>query len=167
MRQIAESIGYSATTIYRYYQNKDDLLFAIVHEGFQRFGQQLANAVQSSDDPREQLGALGHAYIKFGLNNPVYYRLMFMQRHDFLFERPGERDEPMIDSFGILREAVEHAMEAGALRQGDPERTSLAIWSVVHGITSLAIAGAKRFDETQVHETTKLAMRMIREGLGQ
>src|SRR5919112_3798302 len=69
MRQIAERIGYSATTIYRYYEDKDDLLFAIVQEGFLRFGQQLAKAAQSSDDPRERLPALGHAYIEFGLKN--------------------------------------------------------------------------------------------------
>ena len=167
MRQIAERIGYSATTIYRYYEDKDDLLFAIVQEGFLRFGQRLAKAAQSSDDPRERLAALGHAYIEFGLKNPVYYRLMFMQRFDFLFESRAEQQAPMIDSFAVLRGAVGQAMQAGTLRQGDPETTSIVIWSVVHGVTSLAIADAKRFNKRQVRECTELAMRMIRDGLGQ
>lgn len=166
MRQIAERIGYSATTIYRYYEDKDDLLFAIVREGFLRFGRQLAKAAQSSEDPRASLAALGHAYIEFGLRNPIYYRLMFMQRFDFLFESRREEKAPMIDSFGVLRQAVEEAMRSGVLRQGDPETTSTVIWAVVHGITSLAIAGAKRFNKKQVRESTELAMRMIREGLG-
>ena len=167
MRQIAERIGYSATTIYRYYEDKDDLLFAIVHEGFLRFGRQLAKAAQSGEDPRERLAALGYAYIEFGLRNPVYYRLMFMQRFDFLFESRAEQKAPMIDSFGVLRQAVEQAMQAGFLRQGDPETTSTVIWAVVHGITSLAIADSKRFNKRQVRESTELAMRMIRDGLGQ
>lgn len=166
MRQIAERIGYSATTIYRYYEDRDDLLFAIVQDGFLRFGRQLAKAAQSSGDPRERLTALGHAYIEFGLKNPVYYRLMFMQRFDFLFESRAEQQAPMIDSFAVLRGAVEQAMQAGSLRQGDAETTSIVIWSVVHGITSLAIAGAKRFNKKQVRESTDLAMRMIGEGLG-
>ena len=166
MRQIAERIGYSATTIYRYYEDKDDLLFAIVQEGFLRFGQALAKAAESSDDPRERLSALGHAYIGFGLKNPVYYRLMFMQRFDFLFECRAEQQAPVIDSFAVLRGAVEQAMRAGVLRQGDPETTSVVIWSVVHGITSLAIAGAKQFNRKQVRESAELAMRMIGEGLG-
>ena len=166
MRQIAESIGYSATTIYRYYEDKDDLLFAIVYEGFLRFGRQLAKAAQSSSDPRERLPALGHAYIEFGLKNPVYYRLMFMQRCDFLFENRAEQKAPMIDSFGVLRKAVEEAMEAGILRQGDSETTSSVIWAVVHGITSLAIADSKRFNKKHVRQSTELAMRMIGEGLG-
>ncbi len=166
MRQIAERIGYSATTIYRYYEDKDDLLFAIVREGFLRFGQALAKAAQSSEDPRERLDALGHAYISFGLKNPVYYRLMFMQRFDFLFESRAEEQAPMIDSFGMLRQAVEQAMEAGVLRKGDPDTTATVIWAVVHGITSLAIAGAKRFDKKQVRESAELALHMIGEGLG-
>lgn len=105
MRQIAERIGCSATTIYRYYENKDDLLFAIVLEGFMRFGKQLARASASSDDPLERLKALGHAYIEFGLKNPIYYQLMFMQRFDFLFESRADssrheaaRDARLIES---------------------------------------------------------------------
>lgn len=167
MRQIAERIGYSATTIYRYYENKDDLLFAIVYEGFVRFGKQLAKAAQGSDDPRERLPALGHAYIEFGLKNPVYYQLMFMQRFDFLFESRAEQKAPMIDSFGVLRQVVEQAMQAGIIKQGDPETTATVIWAVVHGITSLAIADAKRFNKKQVRQSTELAMQMIRDGLGQ
>jgi AcrR family transcriptional regulator len=166
MRQVAERIGYSATTIYRYYNDKDDLLFAIVQEGFLRFGKALSKAAQSSDDPRERLAALGHAYINFGLKNPVYYQLMFMQRFDFMFESRAEQQAPMIDSFGVLQQAVEQGMKAGTLKQGDPETASIVIWSVVHGITSLAIAGAKRFNKNQMRESTELAMRMISEGLG-
>jgi AcrR family transcriptional regulator len=166
MRQVAERVGYSATTIYRYYEDKDDLLFAIVQEGFLRFGRQLAKAAGVSDDPRARLDALGHAYIEFGLKNQVYYRLMFMQRFDLIFDGRPEREAPMIDSFGVLRRAVEQAMQAGVLRQGDPETTATVIWAVVHGVTSLAIAGSKRFSRRQMRESSELAMRMIGEGLG-
>jgi len=166
MRQIAERIGYSATTIYRYYEDKDDLLFAIVREGFLRFGNALAKAAQSGDDPRERLAALGHAYIGFGLKNPAYYRLMFMQRFDFLFESQAHEQVPIIDSFAVLRQSVEQAMQAGVLRQGDPETTATVIWAVVHGVTSLAIAGSERFNKKQLRESAELAMHMIGEGLG-
>lgn len=167
MRQVAERIGYSATTIYRHFEDKDDLLFAIVRDGFQRFGGQLARAARAAgDDPLERLGALGRAYVEFGLKNPVYYRLMFMQRHDFLFESRADETAPMIDSFAVLQQSVEGAMRAGVLRAGDPETTSTVIWAVMHGITSLAIAGERRFARGQVRRSTDLAMRMILEGLG-
>src|SRR5436190_19184209 len=78
LRRVAERIGYSPTTIYLYFRDKDDLLFTVVDEGFARFGQQLA-AAASTEDPWERLIALGRAYVSFGLQNPVYYQLMFMQ----------------------------------------------------------------------------------------
>src|SRR5205807_9991232 len=37
LRKVAERIGYSPTTIYLYFRDKDDLLFTVVDEGFTRF----------------------------------------------------------------------------------------------------------------------------------
>src|SRR5262245_38488480 len=86
MRRVAERIGYSATTIYRYYEDKDDLLFAVVHEGFVEFAQRLAAAAEDAASPLKRLEALGQAYVRFGLESPIYYQMMFMQRADLLFE---------------------------------------------------------------------------------
>src|SRR5262245_25023610 len=78
MRRVAERIGYSATTIYRYYEDKDDLLFAVVNEGFSEFARQLTEAAENVSNPLKRIEALGQAYIRFGLENPVYYQMMFM-----------------------------------------------------------------------------------------
>src|SRR5438045_3623781 len=59
LRKVAERIGYSPTTIYLYFRDKDDLLFTVVDEGFVRFGQELARAAASTEDHWERLIALG------------------------------------------------------------------------------------------------------------
>src|SRR2546427_10653015 len=79
LRKVAERVGYSPTTIYLYFRDKDDLLFTVVDEGFVRFGHHLAEAAESQEDPWERIIALGRAYVTFGLQNPVYYQLMFLQ----------------------------------------------------------------------------------------
>ena len=56
-------LGYSPTTIYLYFRDKDDLLFTVVDEGFTRFGQQLAAAAASTEDPWKRVIALGQAYV--------------------------------------------------------------------------------------------------------
>src|SRR2546426_9260652 len=104
LRKVAERIGYSPTTIYLYFRDKDDLLFTVVDEGFVRFGQQLAAAAESQEDPWERLIALGRAYVTFGLQNPVYYQLMFLQRTDFLTQRQMGEDQPRIASFRVLQQ---------------------------------------------------------------
>jgi hypothetical protein len=60
MRQVAERIGYSATTIYLYFENKDDLLFEVVSDGWQRFSDDFLAAAAAADEPLED-GCLGAA----------------------------------------------------------------------------------------------------------
>src|SRR2546427_7043935 len=134
LRKVAESIGYSPTTIYLYFRDKDDLLFTVVDEGFARFGQQLAAAAASTEDPWERIIALGRAYVAFGLQNPVYYQLMFMQRTDFLTHRSVGESQPRIASFRVLQQVVQQAIDAGVLRPGDVESYSDVLWSVGHGL---------------------------------
>jgi AcrR family transcriptional regulator len=165
MRRVAERIGYSATTIYRYYEDKDDLLFAVVNEGFSEFARQLTEAAENGSNPLKRLEALGQAYIRFGLENPVYYQMMFMQRADLLFESRGEKTPPMIESFDVLQRSVRAAMDAGVMKRGDVETYSRVIWSVVHGVTALALANPKRFTPEIVEKNSRLALRMISNGL--
>src|SRR5215475_1110423 len=165
MRRVAERIGYSATTIYRYYEDKDDLLFAVVNEGFSEFARQLTEAAEKVSHPLKRLEALGQAYIRFGLDNPVYYQMMFMQRADLLFESRKEQTRPMIESFDVLQRSVRAAMDAGVMKRGDVETYSRVIWSVAHGVTALALANPKRFTPEVVEKNSRLAMRMISNGL--
>lgn len=164
LRQVAERIGYSATTIYLYFKDKDELLFTVVDEGFLRFGQQLSVAAASTDDPIGRLHELGRAYLDFGLHNKLYYRLMFMQRGDFLMkERPGEH-QPRIDSFQILQQAVQQALDAGLLQPGDVQHYSDALWSVMHGAVALAIS-VPFIDDVRAEQSGSLAFRLMVQGI--
>ncbi len=139
LRKVAEQIGYSATTIYLYFEDKDDLLFALACEGFERFEAHLEAAEASSDDPLRQIEAIGRAYIAFGLGHPAHYRLMFMQRGDFLIKPLPGSDCRTIEAFGSLGKAVRRAMDQGLIRQADLFTTSNVLWAGVHGIVSLAL----------------------------
>ena len=139
LRQVAERIGYSPTTIYLYFTDKDALLFTVADVGFTRFGEQLVAAAGSTADPAERLAAMGRAYIDFGLQNPAYYQLMFMQRGDFLMAQRAGECKPRIDSFSVLQQAVRDAINAGAMRSGDAAPYADALWALVHGIVAMAI----------------------------
>src|SRR2546421_1112815 len=166
LRKVAERIGYSPTTIYLYFHNKDDLLFTVVDEGFVRFGQQLAAAAESQEDPWERIIALGRAYVTFGLQNPVYYQLMFLQRTDFLTQRQVGESQPRIASFRVLQQTVQQAIDAGVLRPGDVESYSDVLWAVVHGMVSLAIT-MPMFDASRIQRTMETAWQMQCQGLRQ
>jgi len=164
LRKVAERIGYSPTTIYLYFHDKDDLLFTVVDEGFKRFGQQLAAAAASTVDPWERIIALGRAYVAFGLQNPEYYQLMFMQRADFLTHQQEGSKQPRLATFLVLQQAVQQAIDAGVLRPGDAENYSDVLWAQVHGMVSLAIS-LPTFYATRIQRTMETAWQMECEGL--
>lgn len=138
LRQVAEQIGYSPGTIYLYFENKDDLLFNIADEGFKRFGSMLNEAVNSTQDPRLQIERMGAAYVRFALENPVNYRLMFLERTDFML-RETESGKTWWETFDILYQAVVRAYENGQITRGNPQVMSDTIWAMLHGAVALAL----------------------------
>ncbi len=160
MRQLAERIGYSAATLYIYFRDKDDLLFTVVDDGFIRFRKRLAEAAAGSGDPWMRLAELSRAYIEFGLSHPVHYQLMFMWRSDFLTQQRKGENQPRLEAFLVLQEAVQSAMDAGVMQSGDVETYSDALWAMMHGIVALAIA-IPLFDEKRIEKLAELAREMI------
>jgi AcrR family transcriptional regulator len=139
LRQVAEKIGYSPTTVYLYFENKDDLLFEVSLEGFEKFRQTLEAAYARTTDPVERLTEMGRAYIAFGIAYPAHYRLMFLERGDFLLkEDPGSK-KPAISAFDVMVRAVQEAHAAGVLRSGEPMDFVYSLWAGVHGLVSLRL----------------------------
>lgn len=149
LRQVAAAIGYTPTTIYLYFKDKDDLLFHVAIEGFRNFGSALQASYASAASPAERLKAIGRAYIQFGMEHPVHYRLMFLERGEFLQRKAPEGLEAPIDSFGILVQTVVECIETGLFKPGDPLQYASIIWASVHGVVSLAITNPF-FDKAQV-----------------
>ncbi|WP_373231473.1 TetR/AcrR family transcriptional regulator [Cohnella sp.] len=160
LRKLAERVGCSAATLYLYFRDKDDLLFTVVDTAFSLFRIQLAEAANSSADPWERLGSLGEAYVLFGLNNPVYYRLMFMWRIDYLIESRQGEQAPRVQAFQVLVDAVRYALDQGAMQPGEPEVYSDVLWATMHGIVALVIQ-MPMFDEERTRKLTEHAKNMI------
>lgn len=140
LRQVAEAIGYSPTTIYLYFTDKDDLLHHVALEGFRSFGEDLQRAYDGAEGALDRVQAMGLAYLHFGITHPLHYRLMFMVRGEFL-ERPNPPGyESVIDSFGVLQRAVEEGLTRGELLPQPAQIYTSHLWSHVHGLVSLHLA---------------------------
>ncbi|MCS7067356.1 TetR/AcrR family transcriptional regulator [Meiothermus sp.] len=169
LRQVAENIGYTPTTIYLYFKDKDDLLFAVCSQGFAEFTQALQTAYAAHSDPLERLRALGWAYLEFGLSHPLHYQMMFMQRAEWatrVFDARGQTEGS--SSYLILMNAVVEAMKAGRIRLGDPTETTNLIWSGIHGIVSLALSMkgiVPKWEESEVRRLVEDYFQMLDKGL--
>ena len=168
LRQVAEGIGYTATTIYLYFKDKDELLLAVCAEGFAGFGAVLEAASKSTTDPRLRIAEIGRAYINFGLSHPVHYRVMFMQTPDFVL---SAANQPQNDasSYQIFLEAVTAAMRAGVIPVADPLETTNLLWAGVHGLVSLSLSSrgvVPKWDEDSVRRMFEVQHDLLERGWG-
>jgi AcrR family transcriptional regulator len=162
MRQVADRIGYSATTIYHHFENKDALVAAVIDEGFGRFLQAL-RAVETVE-PLERIADLGRAYVRFGLRNRAYYQLMFMQRPDLLNFGSVDRQSDRSATFDLLLRAVQEGLDTGAIRPGDARAYSNALWAGVHGIVALALK-MRGFEDDTVTQLTEVTIDIHARGI--
>ncbi|SRR6056297_1380483 len=77
IRKIAGRLGVTATTIYNYFINKDELNLMIRIRGFETLYAMLKQAFAKQDDLAAAMEEMIRAYIQFGLTYPEYYDLMF------------------------------------------------------------------------------------------
>ena len=135
MRKLATHIEYSPGVIYLHFKSKEDLFHCLVEQSFER----LHDALQVlRDDPEEnpvQVLKQGlKIYVDFGLRHPDDYRLAFLLQPP---KRPGP-DMPH-PAFEVLRRIVGRCVVQGKFGSVEREIASQAIWTAVHGVTSLLI----------------------------
>jgi AcrR family transcriptional regulator len=141
MRKIASKIEYSPTTIYIYFKDKSEILQTLCAETFGRLSNVMSDIERAPGDPVVKLRKLGLAYIRFGLEHPNHYQVTFMMRLEEPVKSPEEfaRSAGM-QTFQCLVNCVQACVESGQFRKIDVVAASQALWSAVHGVTSLLIA---------------------------
>jgi AcrR family transcriptional regulator len=138
IRAVAEAVGVTPPSIYLHFADKTALMYAVCEAHFTALDRQIEKAAARASDPLDELRRRGEAYIRFGLDNPEHYRILFMSRP----RPPGWNEErlPTAAAFQHLVEAVQRAIDAGAVPAQDPVVVAVGLWATVHGLTSLLIA---------------------------
>jgi AcrR family transcriptional regulator len=140
MRAIAERIEYTPTAIYHHFRNKEALLAELCAADFRA----LAAAFQKIgrvEDPIERLRKSGRAYVQFGLDHPMQYRLMFMTPRPKEVDDQIRSDNPSESAYDFLRQTCADVIATGKVREEyrDANELALMAWSSLHGMLSLRI----------------------------
>jgi AcrR family transcriptional regulator len=77
MRNIAKKAGVTATTIYYYYKDKNDLISKIKSEGFAKLSDSLINDDNSNEDILMRIEKFIRGFINWCLDNPNLTILLF------------------------------------------------------------------------------------------
>ena len=143
IRAIADRVGVTPPSIYRHFADKDTLMMAVCGQVFAQLDEAMEKAAAGATDPFDELCRKGHAYVAFGMAHPEHYRLVFMIKHTLTKPRTLDPAElPGTEAFQHLQDTIHRAFEVRTpgVEVPDEFAATCAMWTAVHGITSLRIS---------------------------
>lgn len=140
MRAIADEIEYTATAIYHHFESKEALLSELCAMDFRALAQAFLK-IGRVEDPLQRLRRIGAAYVRFAVDHPMHYRLMFMTLRPVPDRQGIQHGDPGEDAYAFLRETCDDAIREGVLRRGldDADQVAQMMWASMHGLVSLHI----------------------------
>ena len=146
MRRVALEAGCSQMAMYRHFANKEALIQHICTQVYTQFTVKVQREIDAAEDAWGQLRRFIGALIRFAVNYPNHYALIFLIRHEnpeVSAERERLGQEFIAGMRGIVREllpdmSVEDA--DGRLRQ---------MLCCLHGTAALLIAHPKAYGLTR------------------
>ncbi|MEU4107224.1 TetR/AcrR family transcriptional regulator [Streptomyces sp. NPDC027717] len=132
LRAVARRAGVSATAPYRHYADRDALVSAVAAEGYRELAEYLAAAHPSPRTP-DELSAVAVAYVRFALDRPAMFRVMFAEPCD-------PSSEERVAATAAISEYVRDIVRA-TFPGADPDALSTTVWALVHGLAFLHLDG--------------------------
>ncbi|MFI8348103.1 TetR/AcrR family transcriptional regulator [Streptomyces sp. NPDC085596] len=132
LRAVARRAGVSATAPYRHYADRDALVSAVAAEGYRELAEYLGAAHPEPRTP-DELASVAVAYVRFALDRPAMFRVMFAEPCD-------PNSEERVAATAAISEYVRgivHAVFPGV----DPDALSTTVWALVHGLAFLHLDG--------------------------
>ncbi|MHB8263689.1 MAG: TetR/AcrR family transcriptional regulator [Acidimicrobiales bacterium] len=164
VRAVAERVGVSTPAIYMHFQDKESMIMAVCTEVFDELDCRMQEASAGLDDPVEVLRQQGIAYLRFALERPEHYRIVFMRRSLPLEVGVAVSDPISTSVFQHLLATVENCQKVGIFPEGDSVPIALALWSVAHGLASLIIM-KPYMPWPDIEEFADLILKMARLGI--
>lgn len=138
LREVARAVGVSATAVYRHFPDKAALLRALSAEGLAHLAKAQQAAFARAGGGRAGFFATGRAYVRFALDNPALFRLIFSNppAQDLMTGEPGKVPE----AFRMLLDNAASLVPSGASAE-TVKFAALDAWAKVHGLAVLMLDG--------------------------
>jgi AcrR family transcriptional regulator len=130
---IAEKAGLGKGTLYRYFENKEQLFLSAVDRGLEKLREAMFNLKEISN-PLEKLEAAIRTYLTFHDNNPA---LVDMQIHEQSTFGDRIRDKYLKHYYGNvdkMKQTFRNAIDLGLIKNIDIDGTMSILTSILNGL---------------------------------
>ncbi|MCJ1688460.1 TetR/AcrR family transcriptional regulator [Rathayibacter sp. VKM Ac-2927] len=137
LRAIARRAEVSHAAPKYFFGDRAGLLTAVAVEGFADLAARLREAEEAGG---LLLGQLGRVYVRFGLENPALFELMF--RPSELHPEDSALRDAQAESIALLASATGSDDVGEPAPEGTPPPMALVSWAFAHGLVALVREGA-------------------------
>jgi AcrR family transcriptional regulator len=137
LRGVASAAGVSEAAPYHHFRDKTALLAAAAGEGFRLLDGCMADGEGKGRNARDRLVGIGVGYVRFALENPGAFRLVF-GAHVGDLAKYEEARTPGRAAKRRVRSAVSAFVEDAGL-DADAETVFRHLWAQMHGIAWLVV----------------------------
>ena len=138
MEQVASEAGISKATIYLYFKNKEALYFHCVIHRLDDVMARMREAVVGVTDPVERVRTIIITQVGEIDTNRDFFRVFLSERMGVFLDQSTEFGQEFIkrhrEYASLLSDALEDAMDAGAIRRMDPTRLFYLLFAMVRGM---------------------------------
>ena len=111
------------------------------------FNDALEEATQHICDPLERLEAGFIAYVRYAIENPSHYRILFGAYGANASETYPSLAAAIKQAFKQFVNTIAQGQNMGTIRPGNPEQLAQAVWALSHGLAMLVIDGQLTYKE--------------------
>jgi AcrR family transcriptional regulator len=142
IRGVTKKAGVSPTAFYLHFEDRQELMRALIERGFTEFRRQINEGADRGSDPEGRLVGAGSAYLSFSREQPERYRLIFAADWDEhgISDEPEDKLEVADAAFEDLVSLITDYLGSDGRDPAELDTIALGIWSGLHGYATLCHA---------------------------
>ena len=152
MDDIAEKVELSKGTLYLYFKNKTDLLYAIAEKGVGILFEHFSKVLKPELTGREQLSDLGDEFVRFVEEYPRHFELiMRFEVTGPQSKEEGEKKLLMEPALSVLRDILIRGQQDGTIRDDlTGNEIVIILWSQMAGLMQSILHKERYIDHYKV-----------------
>ena len=136
MDDVAAKSELSKGTLYLYFKNKEDILYALAEKGVDLLSKKLRKAFNETDTGIEQLSKIADAFIDFSEKQPHYFALLLKFENKLIKYKHDIHEKLLIEpALEVLYEVLKKGQSDNSVRDDIEIHDLVAIiWSQMLGV---------------------------------
>ena len=127
VRDIAAACDMKAPNLYAHFASKEDLVFALFHEGYGAYGDRLSAAAGGDGPFSAKLDRMMREICRLHDTDTDRFRFLVMTQHGYLATVPRDERNPV----EVICRAVAAAMEAGEIPKREAALMAMAVIGIL------------------------------------